>query len=51
MSPLILQADHLIPMTGDNAVLSNGAVLVGADGRIAAVGQAPALLAAHPGCR
>lgn len=54
MNPLILHADHLIPMSGtgftqDNAVLSNGAVLVSADGRIAAVGEATALIAAHPG--
>jgi 5-methylthioadenosine/S-adenosylhomocysteine deaminase len=38
-------------MTADNAVISDGAVLVGSDGRILAVGEAPALLAANPGVR
>jgi 5-methylthioadenosine/S-adenosylhomocysteine deaminase len=49
MDPLILHADYLLPMTLDNAVLTDAAVLVGSDGRIAAVGQAPALIAANPG--
>jgi len=49
MNPLILHADHVVCMTEDDCVLTNGAVLVGADGRIEAVGEAPALLAAHPG--
>lgn len=49
MTALILHADHVIPMTDDNAVLTDAAVLVDGDGRIAAVDRAPALLAAHPG--
>ena len=49
MKPLILHADVLIPMRADNAVIPNGAVLVGSDGRIHAVGEAPALISANPG--
>src|SRR5574338_862303 len=47
--PLILQADHLLLMDQDHTVLPDGAVLVGDDGRIQAVGEARAILAAHPG--
>ena len=49
MGRLILHADHLITLADDNFVLGDGAVLVDDDGRIAAVGQAQALIAAHPG--
>jgi 5-methylthioadenosine/S-adenosylhomocysteine deaminase len=54
VNPLILHADHLIPISGvgfnqDPAVLSDGAVLVSADGRIEAVGTATDLVTAHPG--
>jgi 5-methylthioadenosine/S-adenosylhomocysteine deaminase len=48
MNPLILHPDVLIPMTADNAVIPDGAVLVGANGRIHAVGEASALMAANP---
>jgi len=36
-------------MDRNNTVIPNGAVLVGADGRIQAVGKAPAVLEAYPG--
>ena len=49
MKPIILHADVVIPMTTDNAVIPDGAVLVGVDGRIQAVGPAADLLLAHPG--
>lgn len=49
MKPILLHADVLIPMTDNHAVIPDGAVLVGSDGRIQAVGEAPALLAANPG--
>ncbi len=51
MEPIILHADHLIPMTADNAVIPDGAVLIGADSRIQAVGEAPMVIAANPGVR
>ncbi len=46
---IILHADHLILMDPNNTVISDGAVLVGNDGRIQAVGEAPAILTANPG--
>lgn len=49
MNPIILHADVLIPMNADNDVIPDGAVLVGTDGRIHAVSEAPALVAANPG--
>src|SRR5512144_2715236 len=49
MRPLILHPDVVVTMNSDNTVIPDGAVLVGSDGRIEAVGEAPALLAAHPG--
>lgn len=49
MEPLILHADHLLTMNADNAVLSDAALLVGADGRIAALGPAADLLPRNPG--
>lgn len=49
MKPIILHADVVIPMTTENTIISDGAVLVGSDGRIHAVGSAVDLLAANPG--
>jgi 5-methylthioadenosine/S-adenosylhomocysteine deaminase len=49
MKAIILHADHLLSMDPDNAVISNGAVLVGSNGRVQAVGEAPVLLTANPG--
>src|SRR5215208_4597173 len=49
MPPILLHADHLILMDQQNTVILNGAVLVGTNGRIQAVGEAPAILAANPG--
>lgn len=48
---ILLWADHVLPMTADHAVINNGAVLVDAAGRIAAVGDAQALHASHPEVR
>ena len=48
MPPILLHPDNLILMDKKNSVISNGAVLVGADGRIEAVGEASAILAANP---
>jgi 5-methylthioadenosine/S-adenosylhomocysteine deaminase len=48
MGPLLLRADHVVTMTAGYPVIGDGAVLVGADGRIGAVGDGPTLLAAHP---
>ena len=44
MTPTILHADHLILMDKNNSVIPNGAVLVGSDGRIQAVGNAHDIL-------
>jgi len=49
MNPTILHADHLILMDQNNTIIPNGAVLVGSDGRIQAVGAASNILAANPG--
>jgi len=49
MTSLFLHADHLIVMDEKNTVIPNGAVLVGTDGRIQAVGEAAALVGANPG--
>jgi 5-methylthioadenosine/S-adenosylhomocysteine deaminase len=49
MKPMILHADHLLLMDEHNTIIPNGAVLVGTDGRIEAVGEAIALVAANPG--
>jgi 5-methylthioadenosine/S-adenosylhomocysteine deaminase len=49
MNPIILHADHLVLMDSNNTVLQNGAVLIGADGRIQSVGQADEIIAANPG--
>jgi 5-methylthioadenosine/S-adenosylhomocysteine deaminase len=49
MTPAILHADHLILMDPSNTVIPDGAVVVGSDGRIQAVGHAEAVTAANPG--
>ena len=49
MTPIILHADHLVLMNEKNDIIPNGAVLIDADGRIQAVGEANAILAANPG--
>jgi 5-methylthioadenosine/S-adenosylhomocysteine deaminase len=49
MQPLILHADHLLTMDAANTVVSDAALLVGADGRITAVGPAADLLPRNPG--
>lgn len=51
MNPIILHADHVILMDAKNTVIQNGAVLVGADGRIQSVGEAAEVLAANPEVR
>ena len=48
MIPIILHADHLILIDEQNTVTPNGAVLVGSDGKIQAVGEAAAVIAANP---
>lgn len=48
MIPIILHADHLVLMNDNNTVIPNGAVLIGADGRIQAVGEATAIISANP---
>jgi len=45
---MILHADHLILMDPNNTVIPNGAVVVGSNGRIQAVGHAEAVIAANP---
>ncbi|SPK76162.1 5-methylthioadenosine/S-adenosylhomocysteine deaminase (plasmid) [Cupriavidus taiwanensis] len=49
MPEQILRADHLLTMDAHNTVLTDGAVAVGADGRIAAVGGAGEIAARFPG--
>ena len=49
MNPFILHPDVVLTMNADNAVIPGGAVLVGPDGRIQAVGEAAGLIAANPG--
>ena len=49
MNPTILHADHLLLMNQHNTIIPNGAVLVGPDGRIQAVGEAPTIIDASPG--
>ena len=48
MTSIILHADNLILMNAENAVIPNGAVLVGTDGRIQSVGKADEVIAANP---
>ncbi len=49
MTSMILHADHLILMDKSSTVIPNGAVVVGSDGRIQAVGNVEAVTAANPG--
>lgn len=49
MKSLILQPDHLLLMDEHNTIIPNGAVLVGTDGRIQAVGEAIAIVASNTG--
>jgi 5-methylthioadenosine/S-adenosylhomocysteine deaminase len=51
MNPIILSADHLVTMNAGNEVITNGAVLIGADGRIQSVGDADEITSANPGIR
>lgn len=48
MTSLLLCADYVIPMTADNAVIENGAVLIDSTGRIAAVGSTDSLRRQYP---
>ena len=48
MTPIILHADHLVSINGNNDIIPNGAALIGADGRIQAVGEAGDIIAANP---
>jgi len=48
MASTILHADHLILMDNENSVIPNGAVMVGSDGRIQAVGKESDIIAANP---
>jgi len=49
MNSMILHGDHLILMDQNNAVVPNGAVLVGSDGRIQAMGEAYVIIHENPG--
>ena len=51
MQPTLYTAQVVIPMNDANDVIENGAVLVGADGRVMAVGTAADLRARHPQAR
>jgi len=51
MEPLILAADHVLPMTPDDRVIVDGAVLIDAAGRIADVDAVALVEARHPGVR
>jgi preprotein translocase subunit YajC len=51
MNPIILSADYLITMNAGNEVITNGAVLIGVDGRIQSVGDAVEITAANTGVR
>ena len=48
MNAIILHADHLITMNATNEIIINGAVLIGKDGKIQAVGNASEIKAANP---
>ena len=48
MTSTVLYADHLILMDQNHTVYPNGAVLVGSDGRIQAVDEAPQVMSANP---
>jgi 5-methylthioadenosine/S-adenosylhomocysteine deaminase len=49
MEPLLLRAGHVLPMTGDDRVIVDGAVLIDAAGRIADVGEGADLERRHAG--
>src|SRR5688572_17221001 len=49
MTSIILHADHLIMMDKNNTVIPNGAVVIGSDGHIEAIDEAPAILGANLG--
>src|SRR6266498_4738754 len=49
MAPTILHTDHLILMDQSNNVIPNGAVLIGSDGHIQAVGEASIVIGANAG--
>ena len=49
MTTVILHADQLMLLNVNNDIISNGAVLVGSDGRIQCVGKADEVIAAYPG--
>src|SRR5512136_697973 len=48
MPSIILHADHLMLIDDHNTIIPDGAVLVDADGKIQAVGEATAVIAANP---
>ena len=48
MAATILYADHLLTIDPNNTIIPNGAVLVGDDGLIKAVGAGPEIIAANP---
>src|ERR1051325_11670168 len=48
MIPILLHADQLILIDPNNTVIPNGAVVIGSNGRIDAVGDAEAVMAANP---
>jgi len=48
VTPMLLQADHLLTLDGANTVLTDGAVRIGANGRILELGPAAELIPAHP---
>lgn len=49
MKPIILHVDHLVSMDANNSVIPDGAVVVGSDGQIQAVGRANEIISANPG--
>jgi 5-methylthioadenosine/S-adenosylhomocysteine deaminase len=48
MTSIILHADHLILIDDQNTVIPDGAVLIGSEGTIQAVGEAAEVIAANP---
>lgn len=44
----LIRADHVLPMTDDNPVIVDGAVVIDASGRIAAIGDARELISRYP---
>lgn len=49
MTTMILHADHLLLMDRRNTVIPDGAVSIGSDGRVQAVGEASTIISANPG--